>query len=30
LRRLSQPPDHPVLLSYPEAQYLKGFVCRAV
>jgi 23S rRNA (cytosine1962-C5)-methyltransferase len=30
LRRLSQPPDHPVLLSYPEAQYLKGFVCRVV
>lgn len=30
LRRLSQPADHPVLLSYPEAQYLKGFVCRVV
>lgn len=29
LERLSQPPDHPVLLSFPEGEYLKGLVCRA-
>ena len=28
IRRLSQANDHPVLLSFPEAAYLKGFVCR--
>ena len=28
LERLSQPPDHPVLLGLPEAEYLKGLVCR--
>lgn len=28
LRRLGQASDHPVLLSFPEAAYLKGFVCR--
>ncbi len=27
IRRLSQAGDHPVLLSFPEAAYLKGFVC---
>lgn len=26
--RLSQAADHPVRLSFPEARYLKGFVCR--
>jgi 23S rRNA (cytosine1962-C5)-methyltransferase len=26
--RLSQAADHPVLLSFPEGEYLKGFVCR--
>jgi len=26
--RLHQASDHPVLLSFPEAQYLKGLVCR--
>ena len=26
--RLSQGPDHPVLLTFPEGEYLKGFVCR--
>jgi 23S rRNA (cytosine1962-C5)-methyltransferase len=26
---LSQPADHPVALSFPEAAYLKGLVCRA-
>ncbi|MBI2506015.1 MAG: class I SAM-dependent methyltransferase [Candidatus Latescibacteria bacterium] len=28
LQRLGQAPDHPVLLSFPEAGYLKGLVCR--
>jgi 23S rRNA (cytosine1962-C5)-methyltransferase len=28
LRRLSQAPDHPVLLSFPESAYLKGLICR--
>jgi 23S rRNA (cytosine1962-C5)-methyltransferase len=28
LERLTQGPDHPVLLSFPESAYLKGFVCR--
>jgi 23S rRNA (cytosine1962-C5)-methyltransferase len=27
--QLSQASDHPVLLSFPESGYLKGFVCRA-
>ncbi len=25
---LNQPEDHPVLLSFPEGQYLKGLICR--
>lgn len=28
LERLMQAPDHPVLLSFPEGAYLKGFICR--
>lgn len=28
LEPLSQAPDHPVLLSFPESSYLKGFLCR--
>jgi 23S rRNA (cytosine1962-C5)-methyltransferase len=28
IKWLGQPEDHPVLLSFPEARYLKGFVCR--
>jgi 23S rRNA (cytosine1962-C5)-methyltransferase len=28
LERLSQASDHPVLLTFPESEYLKGFVCR--
>jgi 23S rRNA (cytosine1962-C5)-methyltransferase len=28
LDRLGQPADHPVLLGLPEAEYLKGLVCR--
>lgn len=27
---LLQAPDHPVLLSFPESEYLKGLVCRLV
>lgn len=26
--RLSQGPDHPVLVTFPESEYLKGFICR--
>ena len=29
VRRLSQGPDHPVALNFPEGEYLKGLVCRA-
>lgn len=28
LQRLSQSPDHPVALNFPEGEYLKGLVCR--
>ena len=28
LERLGQGPDHPVLLTFPEGAYLKGFICR--
>ena len=28
IERLSQSSDHPVLLTYPESEYLKGLVCR--
>jgi 23S rRNA (cytosine1962-C5)-methyltransferase len=28
LERLGQGPDHPVLASFPESEYLKGLVCR--
>ncbi len=30
LHRLTQGPDHPVLLSFPEAVYLKGLLCRVL
>jgi len=30
LHRLTQSPDHPVALNFPEAGYLKGLVCRRV
>jgi 23S rRNA (cytosine1962-C5)-methyltransferase len=30
LERLSQAPDHPVALHFPEAEYLKGLVLRVV
>lgn len=28
IARLSHGPDHPILLSFPEGEYLKGLVCR--
>ena len=28
IEKLSQAADHPVLLTFPESEYLKGFVCR--
>jgi 23S rRNA (cytosine1962-C5)-methyltransferase len=28
LESLSQAPDHPVLLTFPESRYLNGFICR--
>ena len=28
LAKLSQGPDHPILLSFPEGEYLKGLLCR--
>jgi 23S rRNA (cytosine1962-C5)-methyltransferase len=28
--KLSQSPDHPVLLTFPESEYLKGLVCRVM
>ncbi len=28
VERLGQGADHPVLLTFPESQYLKGFICR--
>jgi 23S rRNA (cytosine1962-C5)-methyltransferase len=28
LARMSQGPDHPILLSFPEGEYLKGLLCR--
>jgi 23S rRNA (cytosine1962-C5)-methyltransferase len=30
VERLSQASDHPVLLSFPEGEYLKGLVCRVL
>ena len=28
IRQLSQGPDHPIALNFPEGEYLKGLVCR--
>ncbi|HEX5418637.1 MAG TPA: 23S rRNA (cytosine(1962)-C(5))-methyltransferase RlmI, partial [Gammaproteobacteria bacterium] len=28
IERLGQPPDHPIALEFPEAQYLNGLVLR--
>ncbi len=30
IRWLSQAPDHPTALNFPEGQYLKGLICRVV
>ncbi len=30
LAKLSQGPDHPILLSFPEGEYLKGLLCRVM
>jgi 23S rRNA (cytosine1962-C5)-methyltransferase len=30
VRRLSQAPDHPTLLGFPEGEYLKGLLCRVL
>ena len=30
VERLTQSPDHPVLLSFPESEYMKGLICRTV
>jgi 23S rRNA (cytosine1962-C5)-methyltransferase len=30
IERLSQPPDHPVALHFPEGEYLKGLIVRVV
>jgi 23S rRNA (cytosine1962-C5)-methyltransferase len=30
IARLSQGPDHPILLSFPEGEYLKGLLCRVL
>jgi 23S rRNA (cytosine1962-C5)-methyltransferase len=30
IAKLSQAPDHPILLSFPESEYLKGLVCRVI
>jgi 23S rRNA (cytosine1962-C5)-methyltransferase len=30
IEKLSQAGDHPILLSFPESEYLKGLVCRVI
>jgi 23S rRNA (cytosine1962-C5)-methyltransferase len=30
LERLAQGPDHPLLLTFPEGEYLKGLICRVM
>jgi 23S rRNA (cytosine1962-C5)-methyltransferase len=30
IEKLGQPSDHPILLSFPESEYLKGFICRVL
>ncbi|MEM4248286.1 MAG: class I SAM-dependent rRNA methyltransferase [Candidatus Nanoarchaeia archaeon] len=30
LAELGQPPDHPIILSFPESAYLKGCICRII
>jgi len=29
LEKLTQPPDHPILMTFPESEYLKGFIIQA-
>jgi 23S rRNA (cytosine1962-C5)-methyltransferase len=28
MEKLGQPSDHPILLSFPESEYLKGYICK--
>lgn len=30
LAKLSQAPDHPILLAFPESEYLKGLICQTL
>lgn len=30
IEKLSQASDHPILLTFPESEYLKGLVCRVL
>jgi 23S rRNA (cytosine1962-C5)-methyltransferase len=30
IQKLGQPSDHPILLSFPESEYLKGYICRVL
>ena len=30
VEKLSQASDHPILVTLPESEYLKGFVCRVI
>ena len=30
ITKLGHGPDHPILLSFPESEYLKGLLCRVV
>ena len=30
VERLTQAPDHPTLLTFPEGEYLKGLICRVL
>ena len=30
IERLTQAPDHPTLLTFPEGEYLKGLICRVL
>lgn len=30
IEKLGQPSDHPILLSFPESEYLKGYICKVL
>jgi 23S rRNA (cytosine1962-C5)-methyltransferase len=30
IERLTQAPDHPTLLTFPEGEYLKGLICHVL